>query len=176
MSDYVDIKGYEKLYAINREGSVMSYYAKNGRITTTLQGEVKPMLNNKNYYCVCLVKNRVKCPLNIHRLLALQFIPNPLALPITDHINMDKTDNRLENLRWVSDRQSCNNRTSRSDHPLISITPYKNYQVSFIVNGKRKHFGTYKTLDEALSARDCALDCNGLLNYCYGFEPVNDYL
>jgi hypothetical protein len=37
-----------------------------------------------------------------HRLIALQFIPNPDGLPQVDHINRVRSDNRIENLRWVS--------------------------------------------------------------------------
>ena len=38
----------------------------------------------------------------LHRLLAIAFIPNPKSYDTVDHINENKTDNRLENLRWCS--------------------------------------------------------------------------
>ena len=44
-----------------------------------------------------------------HRLISLQFIPNPDNLPQIDHINHCRTDNRIENLRWTSPKQNCNN-------------------------------------------------------------------
>ena len=45
-----------------------------------------------------------------HRLVALQFIPNPDKLPQIDHINGIKTDNHINNFRWVSNLQNNNNK------------------------------------------------------------------
>ena len=47
-----------------------------------------------------------------HRVIAEQFIPNPNNLPEVDHINRIKDDNRIENLRWVSNSENKMNKTS----------------------------------------------------------------
>lgn len=47
-----------------------------------------------------------------HRLIAIQFIENPNNLPEVDHKNHDRTDNRIENLRWVSSSTNHRNKTS----------------------------------------------------------------
>ena len=52
-----------------------------------------------------------------HRLIAEQFLPNPNNLPMIDHINHDKKDNRISNLRFVSNSTNQYNRLStRSVH------------------------------------------------------------
>ena len=45
-----------------------------------------------------------------HRLVAELYLPNPDNLPIVDHINRVRDDNRLENLRWVSIEENNQNR------------------------------------------------------------------
>ena len=59
---------------------------------------INEYVNNVGYISVCL--NRI--PYLKHRLIAIQFIPNPNNLPQVDHINHDRTDYHLSNLRWVS--------------------------------------------------------------------------
>ena len=47
-----------------------------------------------------------------HILIGKQFIPNPNNLSQLDHVNKDRTDNRIENLRWVSASENMRNRSS----------------------------------------------------------------
>ena len=46
----------------------------------------------------------------LHRILARHFLPNPDDLPQVDHIDRNKTNNSIENLRWVSNSENCRNR------------------------------------------------------------------
>ena len=68
----------------------------------------------------------VDCKLNRktylkHRIIAQQFLPNPDDLAQVDHINHDKTDNRLENLRWVSASENQKNKTSNKGRQYTFI-------------------------------------------------------
>lgn len=64
---------------------------------------------DKNYGYVLCCMNKEKH--RKHRIIAQQFIPNPDNLTQVDHINRIKTDNRIENLRWVSNSENNKNRT-----------------------------------------------------------------
>jgi len=67
----------------------------------TTTGYVRLALNRRMYYK--------------HRVVALQFIqnPDPAELTEVDHINRNRTDNRTDNLRWVSSRMNARNKTSQ---------------------------------------------------------------
>ena len=76
-----------------------------------------------------------------HRLIAKQFIPNPDNLPYVDHINRDKTDNHIENLRWCTSSENQFNKSSNlgieyefvdyEDEPedLIQVTDYGKHEL-----------------------------------------------
>ena len=64
------------------------------------------------YICVCL-----NCVIYYkHRLIAEQFLENPNNYTDIDHINHDRTDFHLSNLRWTSHTNNLKNRKSRFGH------------------------------------------------------------
>ena len=60
--------------------------------------------------CQIHYEDRVR-NMRVHRLVAEAFLENPLNLPEVDHINHNRGDNRLENLRWVTRKENMNNLT-----------------------------------------------------------------
>ena len=73
----------------------------------------------------------------IHRLVAEAFIPNPLGLRDVDHIDGNKSNNRVENLRWVSHKENCNNPSTRYKHVYGSKCKVWSYIQGF--NPKTNH-------------------------------------
>lgn len=51
----------------------------------------------------------------VHRLLALAFLPNPNDLPTVDHIDRNKNNNTLTNLRWCSYSDNALNKSATDD-------------------------------------------------------------
>ena len=103
MDHFEDIIGYEGCYQINRLGQVKRIAS--GRI-------LKPILYSKGYLFVSLSKDGIEKTHLVHRLIGIQFIPNPENKLEIDHIDRNKNNNSLENLRWATRKEQNNNRSN----------------------------------------------------------------
>lgn len=70
---------------------------------------LKTIINNHGYKWVNLYNGTKRKSCYVHRLVAEAFIPNPENKPNIDHINTDTLDNRVENLRWVTQKENLHN-------------------------------------------------------------------
>lgn len=108
MEIWKDIKGYEGLYQISSLGRVKSLKRIDYIGRARKEKILKYGIRNGYPYVVLCCENRKK-KYSIHRLVAEHFIDNPLNKSQIDHINTDKTDNRVENLRWTNQSENINN-------------------------------------------------------------------
>jgi len=145
MEEWRDVVGYEGLYQISSMGNIK----KGNKI-------LKPSLLSTGYRSIQLRKDKLKKCFTIHRLMGLSFLPNPNNYSDIDHINRMRSDNRLLNLRWATRSENLINKSytnSTTGHRHI----YKDgllYYVRVTRNYTRTPVGRFKTLEEAIRARD----------------------
>jgi DNA-directed RNA polymerase specialized sigma subunit len=136
MEIWKDVIGYEGLYQISNIGRFKSFKQKKERI-------VKIRVTRKGYEYVGLSKKATVKKQTIHRLVAEAFIENKENKPCVNHINGIKSDNRVENLEWVT--YSENNKHAiinnlkppkRGDENHFSkITTEQAIEIKYFTNG-----------------------------------------
>lgn len=107
--EWRDIEGYEGLYQVSNLGRVKRL-PKIMKTTTDAQG----------YKVISLKDESGKAKVvKVHRLVAQAFLPNPENKPVVDHINTDRGNNFVDNLRWCTQKENCNNPITLSNRKCL---------------------------------------------------------
>jgi hydroxymethylpyrimidine pyrophosphatase-like HAD family hydrolase len=144
----MEVEDYDN-YIIYEDGRVYSKKSKK---------YLKHNPNTYGYLHVTLYKDGNKEDFLIHRLVALHYIENPHNYPEVDHIDRDKCNNHLYNLRWCDRSMNSQNRDVHKNNKLqIKNICYSNRHKIYIfkktINGK-KHEKYFKTLEEAIQYKE----------------------
>ena len=142
MDEWHEIEGYPN-YSIHRNGFVKNN--KTGRI-------LKAGKDGTGYLRVNLCHNSDAKSKSIHRLVGIAFIPNPLGKSSIDHIDGNKLNNSLENLRWASQQEQCQNKPSKGYRKKKGSKKNPWYVGIRNSDGKQIHIGYFPTEELAQQA------------------------
>ena len=151
MEEFKNIKGFEDLYKINKEGLIYS-----------IKSDIfmKEGITKFGYHKICLRKNKKHYYYTTHRLVALTFLDNPFNYPQVHHIDEDKSNNNLTNLEWVTVSKNntlvSSKKLSNSGERNINkfLRKGKIYYEVEIRRNKLRYCKNTKTIELAIKQRD----------------------
>lgn len=191
-----DVVGYEGLYQVSNLGRIKSLpklcINGNGGKYYTKEKILKPQYgsNGRTYTHVCLRKDGKTHIKEIHRIVAIAFIPNPLNLPQVNHRDENPSNNTVSNLEWcdgfynhnygtIKERTRQTKKHNDSDKKgLITKLKNKSLNAPKAIAQIDKDGTILKTffssreafLKTGISARNIRRCCNGEFEYCKGYR------
>ena len=111
-----NVIGFENLYEVSNLGNVRNY--KNKKL---LKGNIP----KSGHHQVILRKDGGNICRLVHRLVAEAFIENPNNFQEVDHIDTNRSNNKIENLRWISREDNMRNPNSFKNQKLAKLNKCK---------------------------------------------------
>jgi hypothetical protein len=140
-----DIDGTNGMYRVSNFGNIYSVFAE--RI-------LKKNVSNRGYERVTINRKQV----SVHRIVSSHFLEKKQNKEIVNHINGIKTDNRVENLEWVTSRENTIHYLSDKPIKEIKLKKCTRYEKWIFINGKSRRIGRFKTREEAHNAYNKLLE------------------
>ena len=142
MEEYRVIEGYEN-YEVSNMGNVRN--CKTGC-------DRKPYIRN-DYLSVNLCKNGMRKSFSIHRLVAIAFIDNPEDKTCVDHIDSNRSNNNVNNLRWATlSENQMNKKKGNSSSTFKGVYFNKvaqKYVCKIKIKGTQYYLGLYNNEEES---------------------------
>ena len=117
MEVWKEIDGYNQRYEVSNYGRLRSKdMVINGRLQNCHKKKgriLKPYTDKEGYTGVVLCISQKRKTIRLHRLVAAAFIPNLDNLSEIDHIDGNRSNNCVNNLRWSNRKQNSNNPITR---------------------------------------------------------------
>jgi hypothetical protein len=120
---------------------------------------LKPTINRYGYYQVNLFRNGKYKTRLMHRLVAQSFLENPYNKLEVDHIDCDRLNNNLNNLRFATreeNSQNCKIVVSKNTSGVKGVSFSKKlnkWHAQITKDGVKLHLGYYKNLEDAKQIR-----------------------
>jgi len=144
-----EVKGFED-YKVSNLGRVKSLKFYKRKI-------LKQTLSTNGYFYLNLLREGKPFRRKVHQLVAIAFLghtPCGFTL-VVDHINHDKQDNNVENLRITTQRGNCSNRKVKGKSKYVGVSWSKHkgkWHSKIKINGKTNHLGYFTNELEASNA------------------------
>lgn len=169
--EWKDIKGYEGYYQISNKGNARSLnrtlkqWFKHGRYEyRRIKGQPLATTDNGNgYLIVNLNKNNKRKNYYVHRLVAEHFIGEIPEGYVINHKDYDKYNNAVDNLEIITQKENIMHSIPNMEGPNRKFKDYKKRYIYHRRNGyevtvKKEYIGIFRTLQEAIDARDLAIE------------------
>lgn len=139
--------GFEGLYEVSSIGRVKSIPRKKSK-----GGLLKQYVDRYGYLKVILYKNGNPHYFTVHRLVAIAFILNPQNKTAVDHIDCDRKNNQVENLRWVTTKENLDH-SHELGRQIINATPV----IAISPNGEKKIFSSQREAERKTGVKQYAI-------------------
>lgn len=156
-----DIPDYEGYYQVSNLGKIKRLPRHKPTDKRKTHNNIrKPRLAENGYFRINLSKDNSVKWFGIHRLVALAFIPNPDNLPVINHKDENKQNNRVDNLEWCThqynreygtarERQQKTRAANPNDKTARKLVGEKNSKAILQYSLSGKMIARYKSLSEA---------------------------
>ena len=179
------------LYEISNLGRVRSKdrLTRNNKGVFVKKGKLlKPIQNNMGYERVWFRQGGKSKHFFVHRLVAMQFVPNPQNKPCVNHIDNNPLNNKFDNLEWCTKQENTDwmakqGRNKRTEQWLQRLhesqkATYKPVTAKNIETGEILHFDKINAVKElGFSAGNVCVSCkNGGIyrGYKWQYEEQKD--